>query len=86
MYFFPFIEDDLNTDSISSSFPKVECFFKSSTRLTEIPTQVICTCTKMDSYTSKTLGNHSTKDLTNGKFGKFHNSTSNDEYVALDYE
>ena len=74
------VEKDFNGDSPKAHFSKIDCFFKSSTRLTEIPTQVICQCLQNESGTSKLLQNRSTEDLrsTDRKFGKFNNGTQTD--------
>ena len=74
------LEENLNGDSPKAHLSKIDCFFKSSTRLTEIPTQVICQCLQNDSSSSKLLQNHSTEDLRSSdeKFGKFNDNTQTD--------
>ena len=74
------VEKNLNGDSPKAHFSKIDCFFESSTRLTEIPTQVICQCLQNDSSTAKLLQNRSAEDLRSSdrKFGKFNNDTQTD--------
>ena len=64
-----------------SSNSEIDCFFKTSTRLTEIPTQVICQCIQMDHRTSKPLQTVSTEKplFSKEEFGKLYNDTPTDK-------